>query len=78
MEGGCEEEAVADVVDGGHDVLLAAAAPEGGEGPDVLCVCATGDGTGPGMSKTLKLKLVLSSGQRSRIWEDVLTSSSLQ
>ena len=63
MEGGCEEEAVADVVDGGPYVLLAAAAPEGGERPDVLCVCATGDSTGhAGMSK--KLNLNLSSGTK--------------
>ena len=34
VEGGCEEEAVADVVYGGYDVLLAAAAPAGGERPD--------------------------------------------
>ena len=39
---GREEEAVADVVYGGHDVLLAAAAPLGGEHPDVLYAQETG------------------------------------
>ena len=36
MIAGRQEEAVADVVYGGHNVLLAAAAPAGGEHPDVL------------------------------------------